>query len=318
MRALIVTPAPEGSLTGNRWTALRWAGVLERLQHTATLVEKYDGEPCELMIALHGAKSADSIARFRKDRPRAPLLVALTGTDVYRDIRHSEAARRSLALASRLIALQSLASREIDEALHPKLRVIHQSVEPVDRVDAPADDRFEIAVLAHLRPVKDPLRAARAVRRLPADSRACVLHVGAVLEPEMERRAREEEAGNPRYRWLGPLPRDAALRVLARSRLMVSSSTMEGGANVIGEAAVHGVPILASRIPGSIGLLGEDYPGYFDVGDTGALAALLRSAETDAAFRDELRARCEALAPLFDPERELEAWRALLVELFSA
>ena len=65
---------------------------------------------------------------------------------------------------------------------------------------------------------------------------------------------------------------------------MVLSSRSEGGANVISEAIVAGVPILASRMDGNVGLLGADYPGYFPVGDTQALARLLWRIEADAPF----------------------------------
>ena len=51
---------------------------------------------------------------------------------------------------------------------------------------------------------------------------------------------------------------------------------MEGGANVVSEAIAVGVPVVGVAHPGSVGLLGEDYPGYFPVGDTEGLAALLR------------------------------------------
>ena len=122
---------------------------------------------------------------------------------------------------------------------------------------------------------------------------------------------------NPRYRWRGELPRGQALRVLARSRLHVLSSQMEGGANALCEAIACSVPTLASRIPGSVGILGPEYPGYFSVGDTQALANLLRRAETDAEFLRCLRAWCERLRPLVDPAREREAWRRLLAELKS-
>jgi putative glycosyltransferase (TIGR04348 family) len=316
MNALIVTPAPEGSLTGNRQTAVRWAGMLSRLHHTPRIVEQYGGESCDLMIALHAAKSATSIARFHEERPQAPLVVALTGTDLYRDLRHGETARRAIERATLLIALQPLAADELAEEIRPRVRVILQSAKPVPDPPPPANDRFEICVLGHLRPVKDPFRTAEAARLLPTDSRVRVLHVGAALQPEMERCALEEQASNPRYRWLGPLPRDAALRVLARSRLLVLSSLMEGGANVIGEAVVNGVPIIASRIAGSVGLLGADYPGYFATGETDALADLIRRAETDPRFHDELRARCRSLAADFAPDRECEVWSNLLAELF--
>jgi glycosyltransferase involved in cell wall biosynthesis len=96
---------------------------------------------------------------------------------------------------------------------------------------------------------------------------------------------------------------------------MVLSSLSEGGANVISESIVAGVPILASRMEGNVGLLGADYPGYFPVGDTEALARLLRRIETDRAFVANLRRAIGRRAPLFRPEREIEAWRRLLAEL---
>jgi len=318
MQALIVTPAARGSLAGNRRTALRWAGMLTRLRHRARIVEDYRGEACDLMIALHARKSARSIARFHDERPAAPLLVALTGTDLYRDLQHDGPAARSVDLATRLIALQPLAGEGLARHLRPRVRVILQSAEPLLDPPSPVSDAFEICVVGHLRPVKDPFRTAEAVRLLPADSRVRVLHVGEALQSEMERRAREEQRSNPRYRWLGRLPQDEALAVLARSQLLVLSSLMEGGANVIGEAVVHGVPVIASRIAGSVGLLGADYGGYFPSGDTDALAALIRRSETDRTFHDEIRAHCRALAADFAPDRERAAWSNLLAELFPA
>ncbi len=72
--------------------------------------------------------------------------------------------------------------------------------------------------------------------------------------------------------------------------------------------------MLASRIPGSIGILGADHPGYFGVGDTKGLAGLLLRAERDAAFLRDLRRRCKRLAPLFKPGAERRAWENLLHE----
>ena len=116
-------------------------------------------------------------------------------------------------------------------------------------------------MLGHLRPVKDPFRTALAARLLPTTSRLRVLHVGKALSADMAERAHTEMAENPRYRWLGELPRWQALRVLARSHVLVLSSLTEGGANVISEALALGVPIVASRIAGSIGLLGDRLSG---------------------------------------------------------
>ena len=154
-----------------------------------------------------------------------------------------------------------------------------------------------------------------AVRTLPPDSKIQVVHAGAALSEEMEKAARAEEALNPRYRWLGGLPRWKVLRLLARCRLLALTSQMEGGANVVGESIACSVPVVSSQISGSIGLLGEDYPGYFPVGDTQALANLLARVETDTAFYNTIKTWCERLKPLVDPSLERQSWESLLREL---
>jgi glycosyltransferase involved in cell wall biosynthesis len=174
---------------------------------------------------------------------------------------------------------------------------------------------FEVCVLGHLREVKDPFRAAAAARLLPPGSRVEVVQVGGALSEEMADQARAEAASNPRYRWVGEHPRWQAVRILARSRLLVLTSVMEGGANAVCEALACSVPVLSSRISGSIGLLGEDYPGYFPVWDTEALAKLMGRAERDLAFYARLKAWCKGLKPLVDPVRERGAWEGLLKEL---
>jgi glycosyltransferase involved in cell wall biosynthesis len=90
---------------------------------------------------------------------------------------------------------------------------------------------------------------------------------------------------------------------------------MEGGANALGEAIVAGLPVLASRISGSIGILGDDYPGYFDVGNTAELARLMLQCETNPEFLSEITRRCSELIPLFDPDREQASWADLIDEL---
>jgi putative glycosyltransferase (TIGR04348 family) len=315
MKVCLVTPAPPGSRKGNRVTALRWARILRDLDLRVAVVEEYRGERCDLLVALHALRSFPSVERYRSAHPDGPLIVALTGTDLYGSIHTHAEARRALDLATRLVVLQPLGVAELPPSVRAKTRVIYQSV-PTPRIrPTPRRDLFEVCVLGHLRPVKDPFRAALAARLLPPTSRVRVLHVGAALSPEMAEQARAEAAGNPRYRWLAEVPRWKALRVLARCRLLVLSSQLEGGANVISEALAASVPVLASRIAGTVGLLGEDYPGYFPVGDTDALARLLERAETDVAFYRQLQARCSRLRPLFDPEREQRSWQRLLSEV---
>jgi putative glycosyltransferase (TIGR04348 family) len=281
------------------------------------MATEWRGQDCDMLVALHARKSHPSIARFRRRHPRAPLVVALTGTDLYHDLRTSARARRSLALATRLVVLQPRAVSALPSRVRAKARVVRQSATCPPRAAAPRTGAFEVCVLAHLRPVKDPLRAARAVRRLPAPSRVRVLHAGAALDAASAARARAAARVNPRFVWLGPLPRTRALRLLARCRLLLVTSRLEGGANVVSEALACRVPVLSSRIDGSVGILGESYPGFFEPGDTRGLAALLGRAETDARFYRGLASRCRRLARLVDPALEARAWRRLLAEITS-
>ena len=315
MKISIITPAPRASRSGNRVTAARWLRMLRDLGHTTRLDTEYRDGACDLLVALHARRSYKSIARFSKQNPGKPIVVALTGTDLYRDGPGNKSVATSLELADRLIVLQPKARDALPSDLRSKARVIYQSAEPPAGHATKRKRTFDVCVIGHLRRIKDPFRAALAARRLSASSRVRVLQLGAALEPAMVRTARREMRRNPRYHWLGEKERWIARRVLASSRVLVLSSRAEGGANVISEAISASVPVLASRIPGSVGLLGEDYPGYFSVGDTSALRNLLVKAEMDSAFLTELQARVDELKQLFKPSAERRAWRDLLAGL---
>lgn len=315
---LLVTPRAPAAVHGNGVTAQRWASILEELGYRVEVANGYAGGEYAALVALHAGKNAEAVRAFRAAHPRAPVLLALTGTDLYPDLATNGVDPGVLELADRIIVLQSHAPRQLDAHLREKTSVIVQSM-PAIAPEPKRDDVFEVAFLAHLRTVKDPLRAAEATGLLPPESRVCVTHVGAALDPDLGERARALSAANPRYDWLGELPRDDTLAVLARSRLLVLTSRNEGGANVVSEALAAGVPVLSTAIPGSLGLLGEDYPGYFPVGDTSALADLLLAAERDrdGFYRDLVR-RCERLRELVAPEREKNAWASLLADLAVA
>jgi putative glycosyltransferase (TIGR04348 family) len=281
------------------------------------VASEYGCRPCDVLVALHARKSAPSVQRFSDEHPDRPIVLALTGTDLYDEIRTCPDARRSMELATRLVVLQPAGLAELSEAVRTKTRVIIQSAERPLRPAAPDRSVFQVCVLAHLRPVKDPLRTAFAARLLPTSSKIRVVHLGNALDETLAEEALEEMAINPRYRWLGERPQAEALRMLTSSRLMVLTSRLEGGANAVSEAIACSVPVISSRISGSIGLLGEEYPGYFPVGDTQALSDLLRQVETDAGFYESLTSWCERRAALVDPANERRAWQDLLHELGS-
>jgi putative glycosyltransferase (TIGR04348 family) len=314
----IITPAPPRSRYGNRVTALRWAQILKKLKHRVRVAQEYQQESYDLLIALHARRSYPAVRRFHRLYPKRPIIVALTGTDLYRDLPDSRAAQKSIEIAARLVVLQPLASRELLPRLRHKVRVIYQSasaIPPGRRRMQTRNREFMVLVIGHLRPVKDPFRAALAARQMPASSRVSVVHLGAAMTADMARQAHAEMRVNPRYRWLGEQPAGRVRRLLERSALCVLSSKLEGGANVLSEAAVADVPVLASRIPGSVGILGPTYPGYFKVGDTHQLAKLLACAETQPDFLARLKVYARRLAPRFDPAREKAAWKRLLDEL---
>ena len=317
LRIRLVTPALPDANNGNGVTAWRWAEILRQLGHEVVVEQAYSGGPADVLVALHARRSAASIDRFRSLHPEAPIVLALTGTDVYHDIHVCDDARRSLELATCFVVLQRLAMEQLPGALRSRCHVVHQSAVPPPGTASPRSDRFDAVVLAHLRPVKDPLRAAAAARLLPPDSAVRILHAGAALEEDLARQARDEMETNSRYHWLGDLSREQAQRLLASSRLLLVTSIAEGGANVISEALACSVPVVSSRIPGSVGLLGDDYPGYFTVGDEKELAEVLGQAERDPSFYQQLCDACGELRHLFEPTRERKAWEAILATVLS-
>lgn len=314
MKIMLITPARPAARSGNRNTAMRWSQLLRELGHAVDVQVNWNGAPADLLIALHARRSHASITRFATAYPSRPLVLALTGTDLYRDIRIDADAKRSLRLATRMIVLQQLGLAELAPALRRKTRVIYQSTRPIRRVP-PLNSCFEVCVSGHLREEKDPFRLAAALEYLPPQSRVRVTHLGAAMSGEMAAAARGWAQREPRYHWRDERPHWQALRRLARARLMVISSRMEGGANVVTEALAAGVPVIASRIPGNIGMLGTDYAGYYPLGNERALARLLWRAESDPEFYRTLKRQCTARRHLISRTREKDGLRLLLREL---
>jgi putative glycosyltransferase (TIGR04348 family) len=313
----IATPYAAGANNGNWRTAARWAKLLRgRFQVIVQApggAEHANAHP-ECLIALHARRSHTVIRSWREAHPAEPLIVVLTGTDLYRDLPDSAEARDSLGLADRLVVLQEDAVRHLPAEHRSKARVVYQSSRALKPV-AKADGRLNCILVAHLRPEKDPLTVLAAWHHLPQHAALFLNIVGDALDPALAGSVREAVSRDQRIRWLGARVHPTTRQLIKRAHLLLVASLMEGGANAIAEAVTAGTPVLGSRISGNVGMLGAAYPGYFPAGDAQALAGLLMRCFDDAGFFSGLRRHCQARHSLFSPQRERSSLLALLGEL---
>ncbi len=310
LRVVIVSPALADANNGNWQTARRWQGLLS--PHCARIVRQWpDAQAGEdqVMLALHARRSADSVQGWHAQHGPRGLGLALTGTDLYRDIAHHPQAQRSLDLSRSLVVLQGLGIARLPAAHQAKARVIYQSTG--QRQTLPKTARhLRVVMVGHLREEKDPLTLMSAARLLPPDSGILIDHIGAALDQALGQAAQATQAQCPHYRWLGALPHAQTLQRIQRAHLLVHTSRMEGGAHVLMEAICSGTPVLASRIDGNMGLLGTDYTGVFEPSDARGLADQLlacRDPVGGPAVMAHLQHQCALRAPLFEPQAERAA-----------
>lgn len=317
MKIRFLEAPPLNIRNGNVVTYERWRAFFESLGHR---VESFSAEGdgrCDLLVVFNAYKNRQAVRDARKNGTAGRIVICLTGTDLYRDLQNDPAARDVLYLADQLVVLQSKGIFALPADLHCMTMVIFQSAVAKKVEVTRGEATFDVCGIAHLRDVKDPLLAARAARLLPPGSRIRILHIGKALTPEYARAAAREVAENPRFHWFGEQSGERTAEILLGSRLLVMSSLLEGGANVVSEAVVSGIPVIGTDISCMQGLLGDDYPGFFPVGDAHRLAQLLYRAETDCRYYDELAAWCRRESYKFDPERERESLKILLERVFS-
>ena len=313
---VIVTPALADANNGNWQTARRWARMLSAA-YRVRVATAWDGGNEVLMIALHARRSAASVMNWRAQRSGAALVVVLTGTDLYRDIADDDAALASLRSADRLVVLNELGARALPADQRPKTRVILQSC-AARRPMAKTRHHLRALMVGHLREVKSPQTYFDAARQLAHRDDILLDHVGAALDSTLQTQATALMTECPRYRWLGALPHHAARRRIQAAHVLVHPSLLEGGAHVVIEAVRSGTPVLASRIDGNLGLLGERYDGYFPVGDAAALATLLQRLRDEPAMLVHLQEQAVSRSALFEPKREHAALHELLAGLLAS
>lgn len=322
MHIVIVSPALADANNGNWRTAQRWRRFLAPLGSVRIVAEWPDAAAGgdDVMLALHARRSAAVIAAWHRQHGSRGLGVVLTGTDLHRDILTSEEARRSLAYARAIVVLHERGIAALPADCRGKTRIILQSATTRQSL-CKTGRHLQAVAVGHLRPEKSPETIFALAPLLRAQPAIRLTHVGRALEPALAGQAAACAAAWPAYRWLGEKPHDAVRRLIQRAHLLVHPSRMEGGANVVIEAITSGTPVLASAVDGNIGLLGEDYPGYFPWGDAAGLAGLLGRLRRDqcsgGGLLADLRAACAERARLFDPRHEQGAIRRLLGELIQ-
>jgi putative glycosyltransferase (TIGR04348 family) len=307
----LVTPALADANNGNWQTAQRWARMLSASFQTRISPVWPDSKPTDItadvLLALHARRSASSVAAWAHAYSTRPLVLALTGTDLYQDIQHDADAQRSLQLATHLLVLQEHGLQALPEALRHKAHVIlpsGTSMPPAQKTQA----HLRAVMVGHLRDEKSPQVLWQTAQALYADDGIFIDHIGRALDPALAAQAQQTANQCPHYRWLNELPSVQTRRSIQRAHVLVHTSRIEGGAHVIMEAVLSGTPVLASRVSGNVGMLGADYPGYFEPGNVQQLAALLRECRQTQNQTDGLLAKlthtCQTRAKLFQPERE--------------
>jgi putative glycosyltransferase (TIGR04348 family) len=320
---VIVSPALASANNGNWRTAQRWQALLAP-DYAARIVQQWpdaDAAGDRVMLALHARRSADSIQAWAGAHPGRGLAVVLTGTDLYQDLSSDAQAQRSVQLAQRCVVLQELGAAALPPAQRAKARVVFQSTPALP--PPPKDtERLRAVMVGHLRPVKSPQTLLEAARLLRDDAGIGIDHIGDGGDAALAEAASATARDCPRYRWLGALPHDETRERIRQAHVLVHTSALEGGAHVIMEAVRSGTPVLASRVPGNVGMLGADYAGYFPHGDAAALAGLLLECRAGQLAKDpggtllaRLDRQCALRAPLFDATAERAALLQLLHEL---
>lgn len=321
---VIVSPALAAANNGNWRTAERWRQLLAP-DFAARVVQHWPDAQAggdSFMLALHARRSAAAIQAWSQAHPGRGLAVVLTGTDLYQDIAFDPQAQRSLQCAQRLVVLQELGAEALPPGYRDKARVVFQST-PALPPAAKSGVGLNAVMVGHLRAAKSPQTLFEAARLLAGRDDIRIDHIGdGDGDAALAAQALATAGACPHYRWLGAMPHDETRERIRQAHLLVHTSAMEGGAHVIMEAVRSGTPVLASRVPGNVGMLGAAYEGCFPPGDGAALAALLaacRAAQLAKNPADGLLARlgtqCALRAPLFDSANERAALLSLLHEL---
>ncbi len=316
MKIAITSPFPVDSTQGNSVSARRIARLIEQSGHSVVNLHKSHCCDADIGIFLNAWRSSEEIARFASESS-GKLVVVLTGSDIYPlDGKISAQTRHSLSLADAIVITHNQGITKLE---HPCIVEIGKSIDPLTIATEtnPADQQrkwSEGVMVSHLREQKNPFLYLRALPHI--GSHLSISHYGTATDTTYAEEAASAESAA--YQWLGAIPREELLKQLANAGFLLNTSYLEGSSNAICEALWLGVPVIASAIPGNIGVLGSDYPGLFRSDDPIDLARVLNQYASEPVFREELMGHTQRLAHHLDPTREQSDWHTLLSILGSS
>lgn len=312
MKFLILFPDNKKAVTGNLCSALQYQIILQDLGHRVELANRYIEQDAEVLIAINADKNNSDIRKFNSDNPQSKIILILSGTDIYPE--PSAKAIDSMEVGNVLVLLQSHGIDQVPPLYRNKSTIIYQSIEKlsVDSERSKSDSEFRVVLISNIRSVKDPLIASRACRLISPASKLKITHIGYCLDEELGSELTQENKSNIRYEWVGGLSKLEAMTILSESHVLLITSQHEGAGRVVGEAIQLGVPIISTNNLGVTGILGDDYEGYYPVGDAKALSDILTKAEEDKEFLAQLNVHCQNRSSLFDIEEEKKNWEKLI------
>jgi putative glycosyltransferase (TIGR04348 family) len=332
-KIVIISPSLADANNGNWRTAHRWQQLLQPACHVKIVPADADKaaavQVCrdlqttnfapDIVIALHARRSYASVAAANQLFPSTPIVVALTGTDLYNDLANSAEANASLDIATALIVLQEDAIQYVPVKHRHKTRVVFQSARSLTPAEK-TSGQLNCVVVGHLRAEKSPQTIFEAVARLATKDLIHITHIGAAhgsADAHFTESAKALSASSRHYRWVGPLPHGLTRAAIKRSHVLIHPSVLEGGANVIVEAITAGTCVIASKMSGNVGMLGPNYSGYFPVGDAAALVDLLRRCLADQNQMTRHSTACKARAALFTPSEEARRLARIVSDLLG-
>ncbi|PQJ28226.1 glycosyltransferase [Rubritalea profundi] len=312
MHILISSAYPLSSPKGNSITAKRIAKLLTQAGHAAQAINTDMPPPADAMIALHATKTLAASKRFKVNSPNRKLIIYLTGTDIYREqTNNNPEFKEALILADALVVSQRASLASIPSEFQDKSHFVPASVllPPLKKVSSPPSP--SLALIGHLRSVKNPFLMNKALKELDG-LKLDVFTLGAALEPNMLHEVHNWQQADSRFHWLNDVPYTKALSWIQQVDFTLNTSHSEGGSNAVAESIVLGTPVLASKIEGNVGMLGDDYLGYFEPNNASSLARLIHLAVTDYSFHQNLLQQITDLQQNFLPEKETAGWLKLL------